>query len=240
VWSVPERVVVATGSGNRAGTVSTVFVKICGITNAADAVAAVEAGADAIGLIFAPSRRHVTVDEARAVVAEIPDEVLSVGVFRGHLAREVIEIAGEVGLDAAQVHDPVTPDASRAVHAQVPVLIRALSVEDPDLATIEDHGADAVHLDAPVPGGCVPFDWSLVGDLTGRHRIILAGGLRPDTVADAVATVGPWGVDVASGVEAGPGRKDHDAVRRFVTEARRAFAAHPSAHPPLAIDRNLA
>ena len=216
------------------------FVKICGITNAADAVAAVEAGADAIGLIFAPSRRHVTVAEARAVVAEIPDGVLAVGVFRGHLAHEMIDIAGEVGLDAAQIPDPVTPETSHAVHAEVPVLIRALSVEDPDLATIDDHGADAVHLDAPIPGGGVPFDWSLVGDLTGRHRIILAGGLRPDTVAGAVATVGPWGVDVASGVESGPGRKDHDALRRFVAEARQAFAAAPSSHPPLATDRNLA
>lgn len=216
------------------------FVKICGITDAADAVAAVEAGADAIGVIFAPSRRQVTVEEARAIAAEVPPGVLTIGVFRDHLVREVLDIAREVGLDGAQLHDPVTPATSHAVHAEVPVLIRALTVEDPELTTIDDHGADAVHLDAPVPGGGVPFDWSLVGDLTTRHRIVLAGGLRPDTVARAIDVVRPWGVDVASGVETSPGRKDHDAVRRFVAEARRAFAATPSPHPPLATDRNPA
>jgi len=198
-----------------------VFVKICGITTPGDAEVAVEAGADAVGLIFAPSRRQVDVDEARVIAASVPDDVLVVGVFRGHLLREVLEVVEAVGLRAVQLHD-TDPVFSRQVHAEVPVLIRAMAVGSPDLATVDEHGADVVLLDSPTPGSGVAFDWSLVGDLTRRHRVLLAGGLRPDTVAEAIAQVLPWGVDVASGVEAAPGRKDADAVRAFVAAAKAA------------------
>ena len=222
-----------------AGTVTGVFVKICGVTNVADALVAAEAGADSVGLNFTSSRRGVTVDEARAIVEALPAGVLAVGVFRDHLAREVIDIAGAVGLSAAQLHGSETPRTSHAVHAEVPILIRAMAAGDPQLATIDDHGADVLLLDALVPGSGEVFDWSLVGDLTRRHRVLLAGGLRPDNVADAVAAVQPWGVDVASGVEDGPRRKDPDSVRRFVAEAR-AAAGPTDDHPPLTLDRNPA
>ena len=212
------------------------FVKICGITDPADAVAAAEAGADAIGMIFAPSRRQVSVEEAIAIVSAVPDHVLTVGVFRDHLASEVIEVAGAVGLGAVQLHGSEPPEVSRQVHEVVSTLIRAMSASDPQLSTIHEHGADIVLLDAPVPGGGVPFDWTLVGDLTSRHRVLLAGGLRPDTVADAIEAVRPWGVDVASGVEAAPGRKDHEAVIRFVAAAR-AAAPHDA---PFTGDRRRA
>jgi len=199
-----------------------VFVKICGITDPADAQAAADAGADAVGLNFTTSRRRVTVEQARAIVGALPDHVLAVGVFRDHLADEVIDIVAEAGLGAAQLHGSESVATSRRVHAAVPVLYRAMSASDPALAEIDAHGADVVLLDAPVPGGGVPFDWTLVGDLTARHRVLLAGGLRPENVADAVAAVRPWGVDVASGVEREPGRKDHDAMRRFIDAARTA------------------
>jgi len=198
-----------------------VFVKICGITSPADAQVAVEAGADAVGLIFAASRRQVDVDEARVIVASVPDDVLVVGVFRDHLVREVLEVVDAVGLRAVQLHGS-DPASTRRVHEHVPVLIRAMAAGSPELVEVDDHGADVVMLDGPTPGSGVAFDWSLVGDLTRRHRVLLAGGLRPDTVADAIATVLPWGVDVASGVEASPGRKDPDAVRAFVAAARAA------------------
>lgn len=215
------------------------FVKICGITTPEDARAAVDAGADAVGMIFAPSRRMVTVEQAQAIVAAVPPGVLTVGVFRNHLAREVLEIVEQTGLGAAQLHGSETPTTSHRVHDAVAVLIRAMAAGDPQLSEIDDHDADVVMLDAPTPGGGgggVPFDWTLVGDLTARHRVLLAGGLRPDNVAEAIEVVRPWGVDVASGVEASPGRKDHDAVRRFVTAARAADPAGSSPHPPLAID----
>lgn len=209
-------------------------MKICATTSAADAALAVDAGADAVGLIFAPSRRQVTVEEAREIVAAVPDHVLTVGVFRDHLAREVLEIVTAVGLRAAQLHGSETPATSAEVHAHVPVLIRGMAAGDPQMDEVDRHGADVLLLDAPTPGGGVPFDWTLVGDLARRHRVLLAGGLRPDTVADAIGTVRPWGVDVASGVEASFGRKDPDAVRAFVAAAKAAGADNASPHPPLA------
>ena len=212
------------------------FVKICGITDPDDAVAAAEAGADAVGMIFAPSRRHVSVEQARAIAAAVPDDVLTVGVFRDHLASEILEIAAAVGLGAVQLHGSEPPALSHRVRDAVDTVIKAVSVSDPQLSTIDQHGADIVLLDAPVPGGGVPFDWTLVGDLTSRHRILLAGGLRPETVAEAIDTVRPWGVDVASGVEVAPGRKDHDAMVRFVAAAR---AAAPDG-APLAGERERA
>jgi phosphoribosylanthranilate isomerase len=218
-----------------------VFVKICGITTPADAIDAVEAGADALGLnFFASSRRRVTLEEAIEITSVVPSHVLTVGIFRDHLAREVIDTVDEVGLGAAQLHGSETPQVSRQVHERVPVLIRAMAASDPQLSGIDEHGADVVLVDAPVPGGGVPFDWKLVGDLTVRHRVLLAGGLRPDTVAEAVRAVRPWGVDVASGVESAPGRKDPDAVREFVAAARNAGVGLETGHPSLVNDRKPA
>jgi phosphoribosylanthranilate isomerase len=94
----------------------------------------------------------------------------------------------------------------------------------PSLRSIDEHHADIVLLDAPSPGGGVPFDWTTVGDLTSKHRILLAGGLCPDNVAEAIRHVQPWGVDVATGVETEPGKKDPDAIARFVADARVAAA----------------
>lgn len=213
------------------------FVKICALTDPGDAAAVARLGPDAIGTIFAPSRRRVDVAQARAVVDAVRDavgtDVLTVGVFRDHTATEVLDIAGAVGLDAAQLHGAETPATSARVHAEVPILFRAMAAGDPELATIAEHGADVVLVDAPIPGGGVPFDWHLVGDLGRRHRLLLAGGLRPDNVAEAIATVDPWGVDVCSGVEAEYGRKDLDAVARFIDAARTAAAGRADAHPPL-------
>ncbi len=209
------------------------FVKICAITNPADAALAADAGADAIGMIFAPSRRQVDIDTAAEIAAAVPAHVLTVGVFRDHLASEVIEIVDAVGLDVAQLHGDETPATSARVREHVRFVFRAMAVGDPQLAAIAEHRADVVLVDAPTPGGGIPFDWSLVGDLGGRHRLLLAGGLRPDTVAEAIATVRPWGVDVASGTEASFGTKDPDAVRRFVAEARAAGADLPNRHDPL-------
>ena len=217
------------------------FVKICGTTNPVDAEVAVDAGADAIGVIFAPSRRMVDVSQAREIVDAVAGRALVVGVFRDHLAQEVIDIAGELALDAAQLHGAESPATSHTVHGSVPLLLRAMAAGDPQMQEIDDHGAEVVLLDAPVPGGGETVDWSLVGDLTHRHRVLLAGGLRPDNVGEAIATVRPWGVDVCSGVEASFGRKDHDAVRRFVTNAREAARTLPaSAHAPLTADRKPA
>lgn len=216
-----------------AGTVAAVFVKICAVTDPADAALAAELGADAIGMIFAASPRRVDVAQAAEIAAALPDHVLSVGVFRDHLASEVIEIAEQAGLDGAQLHGSETPSTSIEVGKHLRFVIRAMAAGDPQLVDIDDHRADVLHLDAPTPGGGVPFDWSLVGDLGARHRLLLAGGLRPENVADAIAAVKPWGVDGATGTEASFGKKDPELLRHFITEAKAAGADLPAVHSPL-------
>jgi phosphoribosylanthranilate isomerase len=205
-----------------------VFVKICGITRPADAIGAGDAGADAIGLNFVPtSRRCIDVEVARAILAVVPDHVMTVGIFRDHPASEVLEVTGALGLDAAQLHGDEPPEVTAAVAVGVETVIKVVTAGRPSVRSIDEHAADIVLLDAPFPGGGVPFEWGLVGDLGRKHKLLLAGGLRPDNVAEAVRRVRPWGVDVASGVEAEPARKDPDAIARFVAEAR-AAAAHPT------------
>lgn len=104
--------------------------------------------------------------------------------------------------------------------AGVETVIKVVAAGSPSVRSIDEHAADIVMLDAAVPGGGVPFEWGIVGDLVARHKLLLAGGLPPDNVAEAIRRVLPWGVDVASGVEAEPARKDPDAIARFVAEAR--------------------
>ncbi|MDY7100889.1 MAG: phosphoribosylanthranilate isomerase [Actinomycetota bacterium] len=199
------------------------FVKVCGVTRPADAVAAIDAGADALGLNFVPSsRRRIDVAAARAIVAVVPDHVMTVGVFRDQPVDEVLAITGELGLDAAQLHGDEPPEATAAVAAGVGTVIKAVAAGTPAADAVGDHAADIVLLDAPEPGGGITFDWGLVGDLVARHDVLLAGGLAPDNVGDAVRRVRPWGVDVASGVESAPGCKDASLMARFVSEAHAA------------------
>lgn len=197
------------------------FVKVCGITQPADAVAAAAADVDAIGVNFVPtSRRFVDVERARSILAVVPEHVATVGVFRDQPVDEVLGIASTLGLQAVQLHGSETPEVTAAVAAAVPTVIKVFAAGDEAIGAVGDHPADIVMLDAPTPGGGVPFDWGLAGDLAANHRLLLAGGLRPDNVAEAIRLVRPWGVDVASGVELAPGRKDPDAIARFVTAAR--------------------
>lgn len=199
------------------------FVKICGITRPADAIAAVDAGVDAIGLNFVrTSSRCVGIEVARAILAVVPDQIMTVGIFRNHLAGEVLDITGDLRLAAAQLHGDEPPEVTAAVAAGVETVIKVVAAGSRAVRFIDDHAADIIMLDSPDPGSGVPFEWSLVGDLVMDHKILLAGGLRPDNVAEAIRRVRPWGVDVASGVEAGTALKDPRAIARFVSEARAA------------------
>ncbi|MEO6570145.1 MAG: phosphoribosylanthranilate isomerase, partial [Ilumatobacteraceae bacterium] len=188
------------------------FVKICGITRPADATAAVVAGADAIGLNFvATSRRRIGIHTARTILAVVPDHVMTVGVFRDLAADEVLAVTTVLALDAAQLHGDEPPAFTTEVARGVATVIKVFTAGSASVAAIDRHAADVVMLDAPLPGGGVAFDWDLVGDLADHHRILLAGGLHPDNVGEAVRCVRPWGVDVASGVELEPGLKDAGA-----------------------------
>jgi phosphoribosylanthranilate isomerase len=205
-----------------------VFVKICGITDEADALMAVAMGADALGFVFAPSTRQVTSDRVRAILREVPDEVPTIGVFRDDSAQRIVDVVDRTGLSGVQLHGHESPGEAMWIRARVPFVVQAFAAGDARLGRVDDYGVDAVMIDAASPGSGQAFDWALVGDLPQRHRVILAGGLRPENVALAIETVGPWGVDVSTGVESGPGRKDVLLVRRFVEEARSASERRPA------------
>ncbi len=197
-----------------------VFVKICGITELDDALLAAGLGASAIGLTFAASPRQVGVEHARDIVRRIPPEVLSVGVFRNQPKETVVDTANRVGLRAVQLHGSETPEQTRWISERTSAVIKAFAIDDPALTADHDYGPHRLLIDAPTPGGGELFDWRELADKTLGRRYILAGGLTPDNVGRALRELKPWGVDVASGVEARPGRKDPAKLRRFLVAVR--------------------
>jgi phosphoribosylanthranilate isomerase len=202
-----------------------VRVKICGITNLGDARAAVEAGADALGFIFFKGTpRYVTPTAAREIIRELPLAILKVGVFVNEPLEELQRIALETGINAIQLHGQETPEfCANLARFEV---IKALRVKDQStLAELPKYPVSAFLLDSYVPGQLggtgEKFNWDLaVRAKLLAERIILAGGLTVENIAAAVAQVAPYGVDVSSGVETSPGRKDHAKVRAFIARAR--------------------
>jgi phosphoribosylanthranilate isomerase len=205
-------------------------IKICGMTNHADAECAASHGADAIGFIFAPSPRQVTPPAARAILAGVEPFVTGVGVFVNAELDAVRETLEATGCSVAQLHGDEDADFVRALAPYAAV--KVFRVRDKlSMETVAPYqSARAILLDAYVPG--VPggtgerFDPRLARDLVQRGwRVIVAGGLTPDNVHDLVTTVRPYGVDVISGVEAAPGRKDHRKIQDFIAAVRAADAA---------------
>lgn len=201
-----------------------VQVKICGITNIEDASAAVEAGADALGFIFfRGSSRFVESAVAREIIRQVPEAIWKVGVFVNESVDQVRSIGEEARLTAIQLHGSETPEYCDSVSLRV---IKAFRVQgENSLTELSAYRASAFLLDSYVPGqpggtGAV-FNWDLaIKAKNFGHPIILAGGLTPENVADAVAKVRPAMVDVSSGVEFAPGRKDHQKVRDFIRRAK--------------------
>jgi phosphoribosylanthranilate isomerase len=253
------------------------WVKICGITNVEDAIAAADAGANAIGFIFYPkSKRHVTAETAQAIAARVPASVEKVGVFVEQTVEEVREISKLVGLNVAQLHGRQSPEFSRSLFQtlgnghQRPTIFRtwpakifdapqgesvgwdpvAVGLVEPDEnykgkrvhkihvaqngdLFLETHGfrpgvVSGVLLDSstgPQLGGTgQTFDWELVqpwaGIINSISKLIVAGGLHPGNVQEAIHILHPWGVDVSTGVEHEPGKKDHEKVRAFIQAVR--------------------
>jgi phosphoribosylanthranilate isomerase len=202
---------------------SRIEVKICGLTRGEDVVAAAEAGADYIGLNFhPPSPRFVTPARARELVAALPAGVAPVGVFVNMAPAAVREIAAVCGLRAVQIHGDEPPDGFEDVGVPVWRAIRVgrgVSVPDPAGWPAARYVADAF-VSGEYGGTGVAADWPEAARLARLHPLMLGGGLTPGNVASAVRSVRPLGVDVASGVEARPGIKDHDKIRRFIACAR--------------------
>ena len=203
------------------------FVKICGVTNEDDALLAVAMGADAIGFVFAPSPRQVHPEVVRDIIKRLPHDTLTIGVFRNETPERVIDVVGRTGLKGAQLHGGETAEDLRLVRLRVPFVIQALPAGDDRLRTagVGPESADVVLVDSPQPGSGSVFDWSLAEGAPDGVRLLLAGGLNPDNVEQAIRKVRPWGVDSASGTEASPGRKDATKVRLFVARAKEAAKA---------------
>jgi len=201
-----------------------VFIKICGTTSEEDALLAVAMGADALGFVFAPSPRQVSASLAHDIARRLPPEVITVGVFRDEAPERVVEIVNDAGLKGAQLHGTESPAAVRWIAERVGMTIKAFPAGHPGLALAPDYAADLILLDAASPGSGQVFDWRLAQNVPDGTRLVLAGGLTPENVVDAIAQVRPWGVDAATGVEAEPGRKDPRKLRAFIAAVRAAEA----------------
>jgi phosphoribosylanthranilate isomerase len=200
------------------------FVKIEGITTEDDALLAVAMGADALGFVFAPSKRQVTVSMAADIVKRLPNDVLTVGVFRDETPEKVVETVHRAGLNGAQLHGHESREDTWWVGERIPFVIKAFVAGNRGVADAAGYRASAILLDAPSPGSGKVFDWRLADGVPDKSRLVIAGGLDPDNVAAAIEATRPWGVDVATGVESAPGRKDPRKVRAFIANARAAFA----------------
>jgi phosphoribosylanthranilate isomerase len=202
-----------------------VKVKICGITRAVDAQAAVAAGADALGFVFYErSVRHLSAAQAAAIIGELPPFVARVGVFVNAPEPFLREVAGECGLDTLQLHGNEPPEFCRRL--QPWKIIKAFRMHNREtLRRLPEYSGLAWLLDSYVPGQMggsgERFDWDLAGEAAKLGgKIILAGGLTPANVAEAVRRVRPYAVDVSSGVESAPGKKDPHKIRDFIQAAQ--------------------
>ncbi len=195
-------------------------IKICGITRREDALCAAESGADALGFIFHPkSPRYITVERARAIVAELPEGIVTVGVFVNRPAEEVERTMEACGLDLIQLHG----DESSAYCRRFPAgrVIKAIALRTAEeLGQLADYEVRAFLVDARDAGRYggtgKRADWELAARLGESHPLILAGGLAEENIAEALASVAPGAVDINSGGEQSPGIKDHDRLRRIV------------------------
>lgn len=199
-----------------------VKVKICGVTRAEDALAAARLGADALGFNFwARSKRFTAPEAARAIVRRLPPLVTAVGVFVDPTREEVLRAVERSGVTVVQLHGDEPPDLCASL--PVPVL-KAIRVRDVhSLAAIASYEVAGFVLDTATPGfggSGETFDWSIAAEAAAELPVILAGGLTPENVAEAVRTVRPWAVDVASGVERAPGVKDEEKLARFIRAAK--------------------
>jgi phosphoribosylanthranilate isomerase len=230
------------------------FIKICANTNPEDALTAAQLGADAVGFVFAPSKRRVSGEQVAEMVARLPDCLETVGVFATSDPKEIEHLMTCTGLKAAQLHGAFDRELVRLLWdgsggdlRLVQAVAYAVDAAERTMAdaqfvaalqaVFDEPRVWAVLLDAAkagVSGGLgVAFDWKHVGSLVEaaiggrmpRPRVILAGGLRPENVGDAIAALRPWGVDVASGVEMSPGKKDWEKMRAFIANARAAARA---------------
>ncbi len=208
------------------------WIKFCGTTSLEDALASVEAGADALGFIFAPSKRRISAEQAQEMIRRLPAGVERIGVFSKEAGEQIGKTLREVDLTGIQLHGEESP---AEVFSHLPSdrraslrTIKTILVDDGfaarwDSAMAATGAVDAWLLDAGAGSGKT-FDWHAARIHMGKRqgKLIIAGGLTPENVGEAIRTFSPWGVDVVSGIEREPGRKDHGKLKAFVAAVRRA------------------
>ena len=217
------------------------WIKFCATTSLDDALASIEAGADALGFVFAPSKRRVTAGQVQAITSRLPNHIQRIGVFHNEDLHLVLRTAEQGGLTAVQLHGEETPAYMNALRSRWKgpsrlEIIKTVLMDDSFVsrftALAEDsHSFDSILFDSGAGSGRT-FDWNRLLEcfercgnegMTGyKGRIIIAGGLNPVNVSEAMKMFQPWGVDVVSGVEREPGRKDHEKLKAFVAAVRKA------------------
>ena len=214
-------------------------IKICGLTRVEEAVGCAELGANAIGLIFFPkSPRHVTDEQALAISRAVADQAKRVGVFVNAPYEEILRKVEICRLSAVQLHGQESPDLSNRLEKEGVPVIKALFMDGtPALMEADRYEASAFLVECskgPLPGGnAMTWDWGAAKGFGLSHPLILAGGLSPENVMQAVSSALPSAVDVSSGVEQSPGRKDLDKVRRFINAVMECrVSAPPEGNPP--------
>jgi phosphoribosylanthranilate isomerase len=200
-------------------------IKICGITNIEDGLAAASAGADALGFVFHPaSPRYVTPGRAREIIGSLPQAVCTVGVFVNLAAEEVLSIAELCGLDLIQLHGGETREYCRRFPRER--VIKALSFRsEEEFVAMADYPVRAFLVDAHDPvrfgGTGKTCNWNLAHRAAARHPLILAGGLSEENIIAALEAVRPLAVDISSGVETAPGKKDHEKIRSVIASVKK-------------------
>jgi phosphoribosylanthranilate isomerase len=197
------------------------FVKICGVTNEEDALLAVAMGADCIGFNFVQgSVRKISELDAESIIKRLPHGTVTVGVFKNENPEKIVSTATQIGLSGAQLHGREPISEVRWIRKRLPFVIQALSAQDPNLSSASKSPADIILLDAQTPGSGRTFDWRLASSAPSGIRLMIAGGLNPDNIEEAIKQIRPYGVDVATGVEARPGKKDASKMQKFIDIAK--------------------
>lgn len=200
------------------------FIKICGVTTVEDARAIASLGATSVGLILSDSKRRISTDTAATIVDSVQGIVLCTGVVRNESPEYVLDSVEATRVDVVQVHGPLDDELRKRLRQKEVSIIKALSVSDVEFFEFDETLVDAVLIDGPAPGSGKGHSWQAMETRNFRVPVIAAGGLTPDNVAEVISQLGPWGVDVATGVEASPGIKDLALVSKFITGAHQAFS----------------
>jgi len=202
-------------------------IKICGITNLDDGLEAIAAGVDALGFVFVPNTpRYITPSQAKLVIKQLPPFITNVGLFVDNEIGEIEDIVNHCKLDAVQLHGNESPEMCTKIRFQTKVIKSFHVKKEPQVLRneIENYRVDAYLLDTFIKGKAggtgQTFDWRIAEGLS--QRIIVAGGLTPNNIGTAIAQLQPYGVDVSSGVEKSPGKKDTNKIYSFVRQVRKA------------------